>query len=288
MVSSSLSPSKSLAEDAFLYFTPIWTTLTGLIMVTGIAESWGDIELMTFGVSMAITTLIFALWYVGGSSSSSKLATDNVWIMYTGVAVLAFAMNYIQTPFFFDVLHMRYGFNVTWRIERNPIFLYFLTVPYFATYMAGGCKLYRFITSNNINALPPIVVTFIVATLLAFLETITNANPFSRRLFCYEDDWHALTFGSVCYGISFIFALPCWLHYGGVPENDDNDKNRRTTKRETRGLLMAHAALVFLGVAVLDGIALYFVKNYIAPSFTTVQENAGPFGECLKKEFSFY
>ena len=39
------------------------------------------------------------------------------------VTLLAFGLNYFQTPFFFDVLHMRYGFRATLTIERNPVCL---------------------------------------------------------------------------------------------------------------------------------------------------------------------
>lgn len=284
----------------FLLFTPIWTAATASVMVTGIAETWGDYELMALGVSLAVLCVVFALWYSrryiaeatapsvankreaspARGANLSKLAgrtDDCVWGLYAGVVAFSFALNYFQTPFFYDVLHMRYGFNATWRIERTPIFLYFMTVPYFATYMSGGLMLYRWLsTSPNspFRFLPTVAIYFVVATLLAFLETLTNANPFVRRLFCYEDTYHALTFGSVCYGISFVLALPCWLHVGGVPEDDSN--------KHSRGVVAAHAVIVYTIVAVLDAAILELVKEYIAPSFTTVTVGAGPLGECLK------
>ena len=56
------------------------------------------------------------------------------------------ALNWLQTPFFFDVLHMHYGFHATWTHDRNPLFLYLVTIPYFATYSVLACMAYRFVT----------------------------------------------------------------------------------------------------------------------------------------------
>ena len=112
------------------------------------------------------------------------------------VTLLSFGLNYLQTPFFFDVLHMRYGFRATWVIERNPVFLYLVTVSYFATYFVLATVAVRRLARTSDARAWRVVVVLVVACALAFLETLANANPWMTRLFCYGEPGMMFSFGT--------------------------------------------------------------------------------------------
>jgi cycloeucalenol cycloisomerase len=259
-----LSPSsgKHAVERAWLIYTPIWGAVTGVIMLGGFAERWGDAALMTFGVLLALGCLAAPLVHARDPEVRRAWAS-----MSLAIVVLAFGLNWLQTPYFFDVLHMRYGFHATWRIDRNPIFLYLVTIPYFATYSVLACiavRLARRLASPAARVLAIALVPFA----LAFLETVLNANPFMTRLFCYDDTRLMLWFGTLCYGVSFVLALPMWLAIGEGP--------RRVS---LLAVLAIASAVVVTDAAVLAGL-----RAFVAPHLTTVAEHApGGVGGCLAR-----
>ena len=213
------APGKRAVERAWLLYTPIWGGVSGVVMLGGFAllvgwgfaERWGDAALMTFGVVLALGTIAaaFAGTLRAASAADRRAHARAALSMTSGVVVLAFGLNYFQTPYFFDVLHMRYGFAASWTIDRNPVFLYLVTIPYFATYSVLACLALR-----AARRAPPALrwPLYALAPLaLAFLETVLNANPFMTRLFCYDDLGLMLWFGTLSYAVSFVFALPVWL-----------------------------------------------------------------------------
>jgi len=226
-----------------------------VIMLGGLAETWGDVALMIFGVSLALGCLAAPL------VRSREPEVVRAWAsMSLAIVILAFGLNYLQTPYFFDVLHMRYGFHASWRIEHNPIFLYFVTIPYFATYSVLACMAVRAV--RRVRAL-----IALVPFALAFLETVLNANPFMTRLFCYDDLPLMLWFGTLSYGVSFVLALPMWWHAG------EPDGRLRS---------IAAVALAATIVCVADRGVLQLLRVVVAPHVTTVIDGStGGAGGCL-------
>ena len=51
-------PGKAAAERWWLLYTPVWGLLTGVVMLSGLAEAWGDAELLAFGVVLAAGALV--------------------------------------------------------------------------------------------------------------------------------------------------------------------------------------------------------------------------------------
>jgi cycloeucalenol cycloisomerase len=251
----SSSAGKRAVEQAWLAYTPIWGAVTGAIMLGGLAETWGDVELMTFGVLLAIGCLAAPL------VRSRSPEVVHAWAaMSLAIVILAFGLNYLQTPYFFDVLHMRYGFHASWRIEHNPIFLYFVTIPYFATYSVLACMAVR-----AVRRVP--VAIALVPFALAFLETVLNANPLMTRLFCYDDLPLMLWFGTLSYGVSFVLALPMWWSIA---------------EPEGRLRSIAAVALVAIVVCFADRVVLDGLRVFVAPHVTTVVEGSdGGVGGCL-------
>lgn len=259
----SSSPGKRAVERAWLAYTPVWGGFTGCVMLGGFAERWGDGALMAFGLVLALGTMLAPLVRAPRDGAVRRAALS----MTSGIVVLAFGLNYLQTPYFFDVLHMRYGFHASWVIDRNPVFLYLVTIPYFATYSVLACIAVRAVRrfAPRVGAL----VFVVVPLALAFLETVLNANPFMTRLFCYDDLTLMLWFGTLSYGVSFVLALPVWLAI---------DEPR------PKAWPLAAAALLSLAVVVADTAVLAGIRAWVAPRVTVVVDDAlghGP-GGCLR------
>lgn len=259
---------KRAVERAWLLYTPVWGGITGVVMLGGFAERWGDTELMIFGALLALGTLFSP--FVGMPTEERVLSFGRrtATSMSASIVVLAFGLNWLQTPFFFDVLHMHYGFHATWTYDRNPLFLYLVTIPYFATYSVLACMAYRFVTRLPLPRAASWIAIALVPFSLSFLETLLNANPWMTRLFCYEDVPFALSFGTLTYGVSFVLALPIWLRVG----------------ESTRPVSPMAIALVTALACVADAGGLFVVRHTVAPLVTTVHDDSPAGGGCLASE----
>lgn len=246
---------KAAVERYWLLYTPVWGAISAVVMVGGLARTWGDLELMAFGVLLAVGAL---------GPLARPADPERPWHQRTGpklvasVVVLAFGLNWLQTPFFFDVLHMHYGFGATWVVDRNPLFLYLVTVAYFATYAALCTVAHRAIRRAAPEALR--WLAWLVAPLaMAFLETLLNANPWMTGLFCYDDLPLMLWFGTLVYAIPFALMLPLWMAI-------DED---RPDALPLLAVVLASAAVVVVDRALLEGI-----RHTLAPLVTTVVDDA--------------
>jgi hypothetical protein len=261
----SARPGKRAVEQTWLMYTPVWGVITGVIMLGGFARSWSDPALMTFGASIALGTLVLPMLTMPPEERALPWSSRVSTAMTAVIVVLAFGMNVFQTPFFFDVLHMHYGFHARWAFDRNPLFLYLVTVPYFATYSVLACMAFRFVRGLPLPPVVSVICIAIVPFAIAFLETLLNANPFMRSLFCYDDTLFALTFGTLAYGISFVLALPLWLRVG----------------ESARPVALSAIVMSVMLVVALDTAALFVVRHTVAPLVTTVHDDAPPGGGCL-------
>lgn len=232
-----------------MWFTPAWGLVAGAIMLAGIAERWGDVELMIFGVAMMLAAVVPPVAWPHTSERDVAILARTGFKMSLSVTAIAFLMNYFCTPYFFDVLHMHYGFDTQINIQNNPVFLYFTTVAYFATYSVLLCGAYRALRRRRWFA--AIAAPFAVA----FLETALNANPWMASLFCFDDPTFMLTFGTFSYGMCFVFTLPLWLHI-----------DERTTHRQ----LAVRTGAAMMGIVITFEILRYAV----APHFTVVVDGA--------------
>jgi hypothetical protein len=156
---------------------------------------------------------------------------------------------------------MHYGFRSTWSFQNNPLFLYLLTIAYFATYSVLVMAAYR-LTRRALGRWPKagrVAGALLAPFAVAFLETALNANPWMKSLFCYDDTTLALTFGSLAYGLAFVVALPVWIAI------DETAEAR---------LPLSRVLLFTLLAVIVDTILLYLLRIYIAPHLTTVIDGA--------------
>jgi hypothetical protein len=112
-------PGKSYVERWWLLYTPVWGAITGVVMLGGLAERWGDLPCLLLGLGLAGGALAAARRAPARLARPCCPGTHARGVQARGLAVLllAFGLNYTQTPFFFDVLHMHYGFHD--RVERS-------------------------------------------------------------------------------------------------------------------------------------------------------------------------
>jgi hypothetical protein len=230
-------------------------------MLTGLAERWHDPELLTFGAVLGGLAALLPLVLPAAEERGLPLSQRASFKLVLSVVGFAFLYNYTQTPFFYDVLHMHYGFQSTINIRNNPLFLYFLTVAYFATYCALSLKLLRFVRGKTASWPRPLRLLCIalVPFVIAFLETALNANSSMKSLFCYDDMALVLGFGSVAYGLAFVFALPVWF---AIDETQQHP------------LPLSHVCIAVCAAVYLDGLSLDLLRYHVAPHLTTVVENA--------------
>jgi hypothetical protein len=328
------NPSKCAVEAAWAVWFLVWSSIMTVIMATNLGGIWGDAELMTLGVGLGAATFLVPACFksfvidvvvphvFGVVFSHPQRAyahqhfMSDLWTMTVGVTTLSFGLNWWMTPFFYDVLHMRYGFNVTWTYDRTPLFLYWITIAYFSSYSVLGAMLYRWAAwrpvppaaskdegrlllrsgRRRMGSLLPwynpkaFFMRIAASFLLAFLETLLMANPLIDHLFCYDDYFLTITFGSACYGVSFVFAVWSWT--SSVPEEIDEllattattaaGSSTATPKTQTHGGGGAwHSFLCSVGTTIVTTICLELIREHIAPQVTTVVNDSPAYGGCL-------
>jgi len=267
-------PGKRSVEKVWLLYTLVWGAVCGVVMIGGFAEHYRDLGLMLLGLGIALPALVLPM-FVRADEERGRPWYDTAGTKLS-LSVVAFSLllNYTQTPFFFDVLHAHFGFRSTLNIRNNPCFLYLMTIAYFSTYAVLLMMAYR--ASQQLLAATPRFVRVLGAGLacivVAGLETVLNANPFTRHLYCFDDVGFALWFGSLAYGLSFMFILPVWI---GIDERP----GERTP--------LLHVLAFVLAAVYADSLALDVLRYHVAPHFTSVHENAVGLGDvatsCLAK-----
>jgi hypothetical protein len=260
------NPGKRAAERWYLIYTPIWGALAGLVMVAGIGvhwsrQPWGDLAFFLFGLAVWMGVL------VGGYCFRAPEDAGRPWwrLYHTKfqiwMFVFAFLGNYF-TEYFYEVLHMQYGFETRWNLNHVPFFLYMLTVAYFSTYgtLING---FRRVTQSSLPAATPRWlrrIAFLPACfVVAGLETLFNANPWMKSLFCYDDMPFMLWFGTLVYGLWFAVTSPLWF---GIDED-------RRTDTSLRHVWLSALAGFMLVICVNE-----LIRDWVAPHFTVVRRGA--------------
>lgn len=200
------NPAKRAVERYWLGYTVAWGIAAGVIMLGGFAERWGDVELMILGVAFALGTVIPPIARPHESQAGKPWYLRTATKMSLAVVGFSLLMNYFCTPYFFDVLHMHFGFDTAIHIQQNPVFLYLMTVAYFATYSVLVCIAHRLARRIEGPLRYPALV--LAPFVVAFLETALNANPWMTSLFCFDEMGFMLWFGTFSYGCALTFMRP--------------------------------------------------------------------------------
>jgi cycloeucalenol cycloisomerase len=251
------NPARAAVERYWLGYTLVWGAVAAVVMLGGFAERWRDVPLLVLGMSFALGAVVPPVLRPIESERRLPLTERTAFKLSATVVGFSFLMNYFCTPYFFDVLHMHFGFLTSWNVRNNPFFLYLMTVAYFATYFVLVSAGHRFA-----KRLPrPIRWPAIAAApfAVAFLETALNANPFMTRLFCFDDMRFMLWFGTLSYGACFVWALPVWSRI-----DEHSEKPTPLTR------VIAHTLAANIGIV----ITFELLRHLVAPHVTTVVDGA--------------
>ena len=257
-VARSPNAEKRDAERFLLMFTPVWMASAAVVMVGGLAGRWGDAELLAFGAVMHLAVFVGLVWYRPSSPRGTPVTQRLGFHLHAWIALFAYLANAYSTKYFYEVLGMSYGFNVTLFWNNVPFFLCPLTVAYFGTYYALITASLRIMREALVNA-PALVsgLCYLAVThAVAFLETALNANPFIQDLFCYEDLPFMIWFGTLMYGSWFALLGRLWLNMGERPGS-------QPSWAFTLGSFVIGFALTFAASEVYAG--------FVAPYFTTAR-----------------
>jgi hypothetical protein len=214
------NPGKRAVERFTLFYTPVWGAVLGVVMTTGVAESWGDLELMLLGLALFAGAAVGPFLWPAREDRGLRLHRRYAFKIVLWVTLFSFLANYFGTAYFYEVLHAHYGFATRIHLNDVPLFLYFTTVAYFSTYVVllnigwrVGKTLLR-PRSRLLFALFCACLPYVVAG----LESALNANPWMGALYCFDDLPFALWFGTLSYGTWLVIVMPFLITLDETPD----------------------------------------------------------------------
>ncbi|MCC6524167.1 MAG: hypothetical protein IT373_16010 [Polyangiaceae bacterium] len=268
------NPARRAVERYWLGYTAVWGGAAAAVMLSGVAERWSDAELVPFGVGLGLGAVVPPVVRPHPSERARRWRERTAFKAGLSVIGFAFLWNYFCTPYFFEVLHMHYGFRTALNLRQNPVFLYPLTVAYFATYFVLVSVADRLAQRARAPAARR-VLGLCAPFAVAFLETALNANPFMRRLFCYDEPGFMLWFGTLSYGLCFVCARPVWCGIDARPLGPVVRREGQASSPAGFAATSLRAVVVgVLAATMVVVIALELLRHLVAPAFTVVRAGA--------------
>lgn len=241
-------PHKRQAEILLLCYSPVWIAAVAAVLLTGAVQHMNDASLMALGIGLALPPWLLPLWTPAGAEALPYLQRPGTRAA-AFITVMALVQNYFGSALFFDGLGMQYHFPVRLIINRVPVFLFPLTVPYFSTYyvvMQIGWRACRKSSpSPLVHALGLLALSYAVA----FAETWFMANDALRPCFAYADKSFVLRYGSLCYGAVFFLSLPWYYRM-----DEDPQAPRTPLRRVVWDALAANMAILICYEVFLQGL----------------------------------
>lgn len=190
----------------------------GATMLTGVYRHFSDPAYLAFGLILGLPPWLLP-WLLPGDPESDRPIWARHWFRANvWIAALVFVGSYFITHYFFDVMGMRYGFEVSWNLQalvmghtngRVPLFLYPVTHAYFCTYFAVMVVLWRRMrTGFGDRAWSNVGFVVVISYVVAWAETFFMASGVIEDVFLYASRERMLAYGSLFYGSLFMVALP--------------------------------------------------------------------------------
>jgi hypothetical protein len=211
-------------ERLILLYTPVWIAVVGVAIFSGRVGVWGETQLEALGIGLSLP-----VW---------ALALEGPWGMRYAllITLFSFVQNWFGTWLFFDVFGMQYHFHATRVWNGSPAFLYFLTIPYFATYYVVLRIGWRAIRKRFPSTAAQWLSRALLSYSIAFAETAGMATKRTSAYFSYADPVWVMKWGSIAYGIVFFVSLPLFYEL-------DEKQPIRTLVRDA----LAANMVVFIG-----------------------------------------
>ncbi len=220
-----MSVAKLATLRFYLYYSPLWMGIVGVVLVTQAFSRWRDLGHMLLGIGLAAPILIWPLLREREVPFSRRYATKAALF----VLLLSFLQNYFGTPLYFRHFGLTYRFPVTLAGNGSPWFLSFMTVAYFATYfalMATGLhrveKWLSGLAAPWLRGLLRLGAAAGMSYFMALCETLSMQNHYLADYFYYGNKEHMMFIGSLAYGTLLLCGLLVFVRI-------DADARRPTT-----------------------------------------------------------
>ncbi|EXM37435.1 hypothetical protein V3481_004588 [Fusarium oxysporum f. sp. vasinfectum] len=211
-----LEADKRWTEGLILAQSPFWVTAVAFVMLSGIINSWNDVDYMLFSITAALPSILLPALL---SKPGGRPWYHRYWVkLNLWVSIIVFMGTYFISHYFFDLMGMRYMFNnklnfssaVAGRTGGEvPLFLYPLTHAYFMSYftclLVAERKIIRRLQPGCIGR---IFVVLALSYVVAFGETFFMASPLLSEVFLYDKRDRMMKVGTFGYMIFFVTGLP--------------------------------------------------------------------------------
>jgi len=205
---SRVAPERAF-ERAVLIYSPVWMAAVAVVMRSGMLAHWRDPEHLLFGLGLALPVLLMP-FTIGDVEHRSPVHQRYAARAVLYVLVTTVVQVLLGSWLFFQALGMEYRFHTRWVWNGSPVFLYPMTLAYFATYfvlLQLGARALALPETGARRWLTLAVLSYAVA----FAETLVMATPILAEFFGYRDKRFMLLYGSFCYGTVFFATLPGFL-----------------------------------------------------------------------------
>ena len=209
--------------------SPFWIIAVALVMLTGTLRRWNDADYLVFSTTVAAPSILFPA-LLPSRRTAGRPWWQSYWFkLNLWVAIVVAFGTYFGTHYFFDLMGMRYAFDVRWNFGSDvlghsgqavPVFMYPLTHAYFMSYFAFLMVAERAIVRRlGLEGAMRAVAVLGLAYALAFAETFFMASELLSDLFAYASRERMLKIGSFGYASYFIVGLPMVrrIDRGGEP-----------------------------------------------------------------------
>jgi cycloeucalenol cycloisomerase len=192
----SRDPQKRRVEQLVLAYSPLWMAAIAIVQYEHWFTRWGDAGHLAFGLALALPVWLLAL----ASAHGARFALL--------ITLMSLIQNYFGAMLFFDAFGMQYHFPVHWIVHRTPLFLYAVTVAYFATYYVVLNVAWRALQARFPSRGARLLFRALLSYAVAFAETFCMANKSLQAWFSYRDPRAVMWFGSIAYGTLFFITMP--------------------------------------------------------------------------------
>ncbi|KAF5569157.1 cycloeucalenol cycloisomerase [Fusarium phyllophilum] len=211
-----LEADKRWTEGLILAQSPFWVIAVAFVMLSGIINTWNDVDYMLFSITVASPSILLPALL---SKPGSRPWYRRYWVkLNLWVSIIVFTGTYFISHYFFDLMGMRYMFNnkvnfssaVAGRAGGEvPLFLYPLTHAYFMSYftflLVAERKIVRRLQPGRVGH---VFVVLALSYVVALGETFFMASPLLSEVFLYEKRDRMMKVGTFGYMIFFITGLP--------------------------------------------------------------------------------
>ena len=225
-----MEPSKYAYEQFCAYYSIVWMSVFGAIVIFQWYESWTEAWMYNVVLGALAIPLVFQpFFFETHRPLHQRYATKALIWMST----YTFIGNYWYTHYFYSVLKASYSMPAT-RLNDVPIAMFFATLFYFSSYHVFSNSLLRYVqTSFQPTHQRTVLFLFLIAFLsymTAFMESFTIS---SFPYWSFEDIDMAYTIGSAFYGIYFIVSFPAFYFFDSHIDDDNTNNNHATTNTIT-------------------------------------------------------